>query len=227
MVYSLFHGHSITLTLLRLQLTAASRQTFAFSRDGGLPLSRFIYSINTLTQSPVNAVWFTAFMAHLLALLAFAGAAAIGAIFSLVVVGQYVAYCIPISARFLGGQPFKPGPFSLGKFVRTSRFLHYLPIAFLCIFQSLPVAIIAVSWMTFMSIVFLFPTAPAPVAFSMNYTVVVLGGVLALSVIYFYFPKYGGVYWFKGPVANVGYVDDQSDEGEGSLHKQPVSKEAL
>ena len=78
-----------------------------------------------------------------------------------------------------------------------------------------------------MSIVFLFPTAPAPVAFSMNYTVVVLGGVLALSVIYFYFPKYGGVYWFKGPVANVGHVDDQSDEGEGSLHKQPVSKEAL
>lgn len=57
-------------------------------------------------------------MSLLLALLAFAGAAAIGAVFSLAVVGQYVAYCIPISARFLGGQKFTPGPFYLGRFVR-------------------------------------------------------------------------------------------------------------
>lgn len=37
----------------------------------------------------------------------------------------------------------------------------------------------------------------------MNYTVLVLGGVLLLALAYFYFPKYGGVYWFKGPIANI------------------------
>lgn len=73
-----------------------------------------------------------------------------------------------------------------------------------------------------MSIVFLFPTAPNTQALNMNYTIVVLGGVLALSVLYFYFPKYGGVHWFKGPVANIGRLDDKSDEGSGSIDKQPI-----
>jgi amino acid transporter len=70
-------------------------------------------------MSPVNAVWVTAFLSLLLALLAFAGPAAIGAVFSLAVIGQYLAYSIPTTARFVGGQPFTPGPFNLGKFVRT------------------------------------------------------------------------------------------------------------
>jgi len=37
----------------------------------------------------------------------------------------------------------------------------------------------------------------------MNYTAVVFGGVMILSLVYYYFPKYGGIYWFKGPVSNV------------------------
>lgn len=58
--------------------------------------------------------------------------------------------------------------------------------------QSLPVAVISVSWMTFMSIVFMFPTTPQTSAQEMNYSVVVLGGVLILSVAWYYFPVYGG-----------------------------------
>ena len=99
------------------QLTAGSRQIFAFSRDGGLPLSRVLYYISNRTHSPVRCVWFATFVALLLGLLAFAGANAIGAIFSLAVTAQYFAYSISISARFLGGTELKPGPFSLGKYV--------------------------------------------------------------------------------------------------------------
>jgi hypothetical protein len=29
------------------------------------------------------------------------------------------------------------------------------------------------------------------------------GGTLALSVLYFYFPVYGGVHWFNGPVSTI------------------------
>ena len=54
-----------------------------------------------------------------------------------------------------------------------------------------------------MSIVVMFPTSPDPTADTMNYTVVVLGGVLILALAYFYFPVYGGVYWFEGPVRNI------------------------
>ncbi|TFY62224.1 hypothetical protein EVG20_g6781 [Dentipellis fragilis] len=166
-------------------LTVCSRQIFAFSRDGGLPFSRYLRRVNTRTRTPTSAVWFAAFVSLLLGLLAFAGPQAIGAIFSLVVAGQYVAYAIPISARFLGANKFKKGPFHLGIF-------------------SLPVAVIAVAWMSFILFIFFFPTTTDPTAANMNYTVVVWGGVIILSLLYFYFPKYGGRHWFTGPIRTLG-----------------------
>jgi hypothetical protein len=57
--------------------------------------------------------------------------------------------------------------------------------------------------MTFMVVVFLFPLTPSVTIGNMNYTVVVLFGVLILSLIWYYFPVYGGVNWFKGPVRTV------------------------
>ena len=48
----------------------------------------------------------------------------------------------------------------------------------------------------------------------MNYTVVVWGGTLLLSLVYFYFPKYGGVYWFTGPVSTVRDETDSFEPGK-------------
>ncbi|KAJ7589028.1 APC amino acid permease [Mycena floridula] len=175
-------------------LTASSRQNFALSRDGALPFSGLLYRINQRTGTPVNCVWLSVGIAALLGLLSFAGPAAIGAVFTIIVIGQYISDSIPIAARFLGGtNNFKPGPFSLGKF-------------------GAPVAFVAVSWMTFMGIVLLFPANLDPEVQSMNYAVVVVGGVLALSLGYYYLPVYGGKKWFKGPVANI-----ERFEQEGSI----------
>ncbi|KAJ6484033.1 amino acid/polyamine transporter I [Mycena sanguinolenta] len=144
------------------------------------------HALDFCTESiaPVRCVWFCAICAILLGLITFAGSEATAALFTLTVVGQYMANSIPIAARYLGGQNFKRGPFQLGLF-------------------SKPVASIAVLWMWFMSVVLMFPTAPNPTAQTMNYTVVVMGGVSLLALGYYYFPKYGGVHWFKGPVSNV------------------------
>lgn len=165
-------------------ITISSRQNFAFARDGALPGSRFLYRINRYTGTPVNSVWTSAFLAGLLGLLAFAGPAAIGAIFTLGVVAQYVSNSIPIAARFLGGQPFKHGPFNLGRF-------------------GLPVGVVAVAWMSFMSVVLMFPTTPQTDATEMNYTVVVIGGVVLIALGWYYLPVHGGVHWFQGPVRNI------------------------
>ena len=73
-------------------------------------------------------------------------------------------------------------------------------------------ATIAVVFMMFMSIVFFFPMDTTTDAQSMNYTVVVLGGTLSLSIIWYYFPKYGGVNWFAGPVPNIDSVSDHSSK---------------
>lgn len=101
------------------QLTAASRQIFAFCRDGGFPLSSWLYHVDRRVYAPVRCVWFAVAVAFLLGLLAFAGPNAIGSIFSLAVVSQYMSFIIPITARHLGGEKISPGPFHLGRFVRT------------------------------------------------------------------------------------------------------------
>ena len=74
--------------------------------------------MNGYTKTPVNTVIYVAILSLLLGLLAFAGPSATNAIFSLSVAALYVAYTIPIAARFVFKNDFKPGPFNLGIFVR-------------------------------------------------------------------------------------------------------------
>lgn len=112
-------------------LLVASRQTFAFARDGALPGSRWLYRMNKYTKTPVNTVWFCVICSMLMGLLAFAGTQAIDAVFSIPVIACYVAYCIPISARFIFTNNFKPGPFSLGKFV-SRYFVNSLDLSLIC-----------------------------------------------------------------------------------------------
>lgn len=161
--------------------------------------------MNSFTKTPVNTVWFTCTCSVLLGLLVFAGEQAIDAVFSLSVVALYIAYAsvlvlqlplhlysqafsyrIPIAARFLGTNSFKEGPFSLGCF-------------------SAPCALIAVLFMFFMGVVLLFPATPSTDVADMNYTVVVLFGSLFLSLVWYYFPVYGGVHWFEGPIPTIGH----------------------
>lgn len=201
-------------------LTTASRQLFAFARDGALPFSSYLYTPSPIyprKRAPIACVWAVAFVSLLLCLLAFAGANAIGAIFSLVITGQYFAYSVPISARMLGrwrggAGDIKRGSFDLGRW-------------------STPVAALAVVWMVFIIVVFLFPTSPHPTSSNMNYTVVVWGGTLALSLAYFYFPVYGGMYWFKGPVQTINNrTGEDLGEGErrdGYLQKGSLSPEEV
>ncbi|KAJ3557764.1 hypothetical protein NM688_g1294 [Phlebia brevispora] len=165
-------------------LVTASRQSFAFSRDGALPLSRYLYRINPYTGTPVNCVWAATTVGLILGLLAFAGPTAINAIFTLAIVGSYCSFCIPLSSRLLGGTEWRPGPFTLGKL-------------------GAPVTAIAALWNMFAIVVVIFPTTPKPTSNTMNYTVVVGGGWIGLCILYYYLPKYGGVHWFKGPAANV------------------------
>jgi len=179
-------------------LIAGSRQVFAFSRDQALPLSGWLYNINPHTQTPVHAVILIAVMTILLGLLSFAGPLAISAVFTMNIVCQYIGFTTPIIARWVGGQKFVPGPFNLKGI-------------------SGPVSFVASAYMIFMIVVFMFPATPGPTSQSMNYTAVVVGGTIFLSLGYYFFPKYGGRHWFTGPVETIGH--SQQPEGSTSSHE--------
>ncbi|KIJ50210.1 hypothetical protein M422DRAFT_44582 [Sphaerobolus stellatus SS14] len=142
------------------------------------------------------AVWYSAFLAALLGLLAFAGNSATNALFALLVVRSNVAYTIPIAARFLYSRDtFVPGPFNLGRW-------------------SLPIATISIIFIAFINIIFFFPTSPNPSVAKMNY--IVWFGTLFLSVVWYYFPVYGGVHWFNGPIRTVDNKEEDTNDGASS-----------
>jgi len=89
--------------------------------------------MKSYTKTPVNTVYFCCIFSILLGLLVSAGQQATGADFALSVVGPYVAYVIPIAARFVFGNDYKPGPFDLGRWV-SGNLAHRLT----CIDPRLP-----------------------------------------------------------------------------------------
>jgi hypothetical protein len=90
--------------------------------------------------------------------------------------------------------------------------------------------------MTFMSVVFMFPTTPITDAPDMNYTcefvqrstwiglklelAAVVCGIMTLSIVWYYFPKYGGVHWFKGPISTVENVPEKARNSQSSDSKK-------
>ena len=43
---------------------------------------------------------------------------------------------------------------------------------------------------------------------TMNYTAPVLGGVLLVAIGWYYFPVWGGKYWFEGPRRNLEVAEE-------------------
>jgi amino acid transporter len=80
-------------------VTSTSRMIYAFARDGGLPFSKVLSSVNPTYRTPVPAIWFSAFMAVLLTavttpLNAFAALSTGCAMY------LYISYAMPIIAGF-------------------------------------------------------------------------------------------------------------------------------
>ena len=158
-------------------VTANSRMIYAFSRDGALPGSQFWHRINKRTRTPTNSIWLAAVGAFILGLPYLYSPVAYAAVTSIAVIGLYIAYGIPIFLRLRANSGFTPGPWTLGRWGR-------------------PVAIIAVAWIAFISILFVLPQA-APINIqTFNYAIVAVGAVIIFSGAYWLL---GARTWFKGP----------------------------
>jgi len=137
--------------------------------------------MNHRTQTPVNAVWFVIVVSGLLGCLGFSQAA-FSSLAGASVIGLYTSYATPIFLRITSGRDkFRPGPFHLGKW--------YLPIG-----------AIAVSWVTFIIVLLLFPAGEAVGAAGMNYTVVIIGAVFIFATVSWIVSAHK---WFHGPVRTV------------------------
>jgi amino acid transporter len=97
--------------------TAASRCTWAFSRDGAIPGSRWWKQINHKLDVPFNAMMLSMVVQLVLGLLRFGSAAAFNAFSGVGVISLTAAYAVPIAINLFTGRKATEGAkFSLGKF---------------------------------------------------------------------------------------------------------------
>lgn len=176
-------------------ITAISRQIWAFSRDNGLPFSKYIKKVNKTYSIPFVAVIAACCGTLVLGLLCLQDEAA-NALFSLAVAGNNLSWGTPTFLRLTFGKDlFRPGPFYMGRFLSTLN------------------GWTSVIWGLFAIILVMFPTNQHNVTpQSMNYACVIGPGVWILSFIYYitYKKKY-----YHGPASNLTeeeYVEALGDE---------------
>jgi amino acid transporter len=146
-------------------LLANARMTYAFARDEALPFSSFWSKVNTVTGTPVNAVWFVTVFCGCLNLIGIGSTETIYAIFNLCAPCLDLSYIAVLFAHLIysGKVQFIEGPFTLGKF-------------------SKPMNILAITWVLFISVVLFCPTYKPVTPTNMNYAIVVAGFVGLFSL---------------------------------------------
>ncbi|KAJ5683554.1 hypothetical protein N7462_006719 [Penicillium macrosclerotiorum] len=152
-------------------LTTASRQTFAFARDRGLPFSRSLAHVDTRSQIPVISVLVSTIITVLLSLINIGSTAAFNAIASVMVAALFTTYILSIAAFVRARlQPtgIPPSQFSLGRL-------------------GLPINLFSLAWMCFSVIFTFFPTTNNPTLADMNWSILVFGVVFIFAILQYLF----------------------------------------
>ena len=183
--------------------TSSSRMLFAFSRDRAVP-GHQLWSKVSKNKIPANGVIITAVVAAIITLPALVevdinGApvpVAFFAVVSIGVVGLYLCFAVPIYYRWKAGDSFPVGKWNLRG--------HHRWMA--------PVALVEI---IVTSIIAMFPTSSGGVPWGdafewkfVNYTPLLVGGVLILLFIYWHVSVKK---WFTGPIKQVTTVAEDLD----------------
>ena len=150
-------------------LATASRQTWAFARDRGLPFSNYFAKVNKRLALPLRAIVLCSIVPCLIGLINIGSTVAFNAIVSLTEAGLFISYLIPIiliMIKKIKGEPIKYGPWRMG---RAGVAVN----AFSSIFLTLS---------TFFS--FFPPVTPVTLS-TMNWSIVVFGGFVIIGFIWY------------------------------------------
>ncbi len=166
-------------------ITSGSRMSFAFARDRAVPGWRLARHVSK-HRVPVNSAIGVGLLGFILLIPTWWNNLAgyyVGT--SVGTTGLYIAFILPVILRLRAGASFEKGAWSLGR--------HYKWIN-----------VIAILWVTFITVIFMLPTSPAGMPWqsswtwnAINYAPVTIVGAFVL---------FGGWWvlsaknWFKGPV---------------------------
>ncbi|RDI87741.1 hypothetical protein Vi05172_g2570 [Venturia inaequalis] len=210
--------------------TTASRMTWSFARDKGMPFSQILCKVNEKTRVPVAAVVFVTVTAALLTCIYVGSSVAFNDVISLTITGFYGSYFLPCALLLyhrLKGHILPHGT-RFDNVNQTTTFSHRTlppsdakeknvdetnrespPIQLTWGPWRLPPFLgtinnmYACSYMLFVIFWSVWPPATPVRASTMNYSIVVTGGVLVLSGVWYFV---GGRRVYRGPVVDGGDV---------------------
>lgn len=147
-------------------LATASRQTWAFARDRGLPFSDYFAKVNKTLAVPLRSIVLCSVIPCLLGIINIGSTVALNAMISLTIAGIFISYLIPITLLLLKktrGEEILYGPF------RMPSTLGMVVNGFSAIFLTLS---------TFFSF---FPPTVNPTPVTMNWSCAVFGGFVLIG----------------------------------------------
>ncbi|KAI9636211.1 amino acid/polyamine transporter I [Dioszegia hungarica] len=162
-------------------LTAASRCTWAFSRDGGIPGSQWWKVVNPRYGVPLNSLILSTVVCGLLGLIYLGSSAAFNAFTGVATICLGCSYAFPVFCSLARRRKMvRDAPFSLGKF---GYFIN----------------ILTVIWIIFSIVLFCMPTAIPVTPPTMNYASVVFAGFSTIAGLWYVISarKY-----YKGPTVS-------------------------
>ncbi|KAJ5722583.1 Amino acid/polyamine transporter I [Penicillium malachiteum] len=168
-------------------LTSASRLTWAFARDKGIPFSNFLSHVNTGSNLPVRAVGLCAFITALICVINVGSSAAFNAIISLTTAGLFASYEISIILMLIKkikGESIPYGPWTLGRF-------------------GIVINIASISFLTIAIFFSFFPEELPVTAENMNWSVVVFSGELIIGLVWY---AVRGRKVYNGPIIDPGVM---------------------
>ncbi|KAH8090415.1 amino acid/polyamine transporter I [Filobasidium floriforme] len=150
-------------------LTAASRCTWSFSRDGGIPASGVWKKVDKRFGLPLNALILSAVVDALLGCIYFGSSAAFNAFTGVATICLGASYMFPVMCSVLRRRELvKNAPFSLGRF-------------------GYAINILTICWVSFSIVLFCMPTAIPVTPSSMNYASVVFAGFTLIALLWYVF----------------------------------------
>lgn len=161
---------SVICTSCWRHINQSYRQLFAFARDGALPFGPWLSRVSPTWNLPFNSIFVTFVSTSLLSLINIGSSSAFNSFISLSTNSFLTSFMISIGCliwRRWTGNPLLPSKFDLGRW-------------------GLPVYFMAEIFLITAYVLCFFPQSPNPSAVSMNWNIVIYGGVAVISVVYYF-----------------------------------------
>ncbi|KAG7109328.1 Choline transport protein like [Verticillium longisporum] len=158
--FFIFNGMGQAVSIV----TTASRLTWSFARDGGIPWSPYFSKVNETWRVPVRALWLQGGIIGLIGVLYTFADTVLEAILGVSVIALTVSYGMPVLVLLMVGRDkLPPAEFKLGRF---GTLINWISV-FYCAITS---------------VFFFFPGTPNPTVSDMNYAIAVFGIMMVVSL---------------------------------------------